>query len=82
MTKTRFTYENIGRVVKIEIAYDRGIIDEGTVCKVYRVGGVWTPSGHRYAFLVWSKKMNKCVWVRCDEVNVAEWSKEKIHEVG
>ena len=81
--RTRFTYETVGKVVRVKVDYNRGVlIEEGQISKVYRVGTMWTPSGQRYTFLVWSKKANKCVWIRCDDVDVLEWSETKIHEVG
>lgn len=73
-------YEQIQRVQKVRVTYSRGVnIAEGTESKVYRVGTRRFPSGEKYIFLVWSKELGRCVWVREDDVLVLALSLAPIH---
>ena len=75
-------YEMVKKVERVVITYARGVkIEESQESKVYRVGTMYTPSGCRYKFLVWSKKANKCVWVRIDDVKIIKMSTVAIHTV-
>lgn len=75
-------YEMVQRVERVVITYARGVkIEENQKSKVYRVGTMYTPSGCKYKFLVWSNKANKCVWVRIDDVKIVKMSTVAIHTV-
>lgn len=73
-------YEQIKRVQRVRVTYRRGIrIEEGQESKVYRVRSGYSPSGSKYEYLVWSKELGKCVWVREDDVLVLAVSLTPIH---
>jgi hypothetical protein len=46
---------------------------------VYRVRIGYYPSGSKYEYLVWSKELGKCVWVREDDVLILAVSLAPIH---
>lgn len=78
----REQYEAVKKVERVVITYARGVkIEENQESKVYRVGTMYAPSGFKYKFLVWSKKANKCVWVRFDDVKIIKMSTVAIHTV-
>ena len=80
MTTTMNRYEQTRRVQRVRVTYARGRrIEEGQESKVYRVRIGYYPSGSKYEYLVWSKKANKCVWVREDDVLVLAVSLAPIH---
>ena len=80
MTITMQRYEQIRRVQKVRITYRRGRrIEEGQESKVYRVRSEYYPSGSKYEYLVWSKELGECVWVREDDVLVLAVSLTPIH---
>ena len=73
-------YEQIRRVQRVRVAYARGRhIEEGQESKVYRVRIGYYPSGSKYEYLVWSKELGKCVWVREDDVLILAVSLAPIH---
>ena len=73
-------YEQIRRVYRIRVIYARDRnIEEGQESKVYRVRIGYYPSGSMYEYLVWSKELDKCVWVREDDVLVLAVSLAPIH---
>ena len=73
-------YEQTRRVYRVRVAYARGRnIEEGQESKVYRVHIGYYPSGSKYEYLVWSKELGKCVWVREDDVLVLATSLAPIH---
>lgn len=75
-------YEMVKKVERVRITYARGVkIEESQESKVYRVGTMYTPSGSKYKFLVWSKKAEKCVWVRIDDVEIIKMADTFIHTV-
>ena len=75
MTVMMQRYEQTRRV-----PYARGRrIEEGQESKVYRVRIGYYPSGSKYEYLVWSKELGKCVWVREDDVLVLAVSLAPIH---
>ena len=73
-------YEQTRRVQRVRVTYARGRrIEEGQESKVYRVRIGYYPSGSKYEYLVWSKKLGKCVWVREDDVLILVASLTPIH---
>jgi hypothetical protein len=75
-------YEQMQRVQRVRVAYRRGrCIAEGTESKVYRVRVEHYPSGSKYEYLVWSRELDQCVWVREDDVLVLAMSLTPIHRV-
>ena len=75
-------YEQVTRVERIRVSYSRGgRITEGQESKVYRVRVGYYPSGSKYEYLVWSKELGKCVWIREDDVVVLSMSIAQIHRV-
>ena len=75
-------YEQMQRVQRIRVAHRRGrCIAEGTESKVYRVRVEYYPSGSKYEYLVWSKELEQCVWVREDDVLVLAISLTPMHKV-
>lgn len=75
-------YEQTQRVQRVRITYRRGrCITEGTESKVYRVKIGYYPSGSKYEYLVWSTEVERCVWVREDDVLVLAMSLTPIHRV-
>ena len=80
MTTMMQKYEQTRRVQIIKITYPRyNRIEEGQESKVYRVRIGYYPSGSQYEYLVWSKKLGKCVWVRDEDVLVLAVSLVPIH---
>ena len=73
-------YEQTRRVYRVRVidTRDRNI-EEGQESKVYRVRIGYYPSGSKYEYLVWSKELGKCVWVREDDVLVLAVSLAPIH---
>ena len=75
-------YEQVIRIEKVKVSYRRGNrIAEDQESKVYRVRVSHYPSGSKYECLVWSKELNKCVWIREDDVVVLSMSITPIHRV-
>lgn len=75
-------YETVKRIERVEITYRRGLrIAEGQKSKVYRVRTNRFPSGSQYELLVWSKELDKCIWVRADDVMILSMSINPIHTV-
>lgn len=73
-------YEQTRRVYRVRVTYARGRdIEEGQESKVYRVRIGYYPSGSKYEYLVWSKKLGKCVWIREDDALVLAVSLAPIH---
>ena len=73
-------YEQTRRVQRVRVTYTRGgRIEEGQESKVYRIRVGYYPSGSKYEYLVWSKKLDKCVWVREDDVLILATSLAPIH---
>lgn len=80
MTVMMQRYEQTRRVQRVRVAYARGRrIEEGQESKVYRVRIGYYPSGSKYEYLVWSKTLGKCVWVREDDVLILAVSLAPIH---
>ena len=80
MTVMMMKYEQTRRVQKVRVIYARGgRIEEGQESKVYRVRVGYYPSGSKNEYLVWSKELGKCVWVREDDVLVLAVSLAPIH---
>ena len=80
MTVMMQRYEQTRRVERVRVTYRRGRrIEEGQESKVYRVRIGHYPSGSKYEYLVWSKELGKCVWVREDDVLVLAVSLVPIH---
>ena len=80
MTVMMHRYEQTRRVQRVRVTYARGRrIKEGQESKVYRVRLGYYPSGSKYEYLVWSKELGKCVWVREDDVLVLAVSLTPIH---
>jgi hypothetical protein len=80
MTIMMQRYEQTRRVQRVKITNRRGRrIEEGQESKVYRVRIGYYPSGSKYEYLVWSKELGKCVWVREDDVLVLAVSLAPIH---
>ena len=80
MTVMMQRYEQTRRVQRVRVTNRRGRrIEEGQESKVYRVRIGYYPSGSKYEYLVWSKELGKCVWVREDDVLVLAVSLEPIH---
>ena len=80
MTAMMQRYEQTRRVqrVRVTCARDRRI-EEGQESKVYRVRIGYYPSGSKYEYLVWSKELGKCVWIREDDVLILAVSLAPIH---
>ena len=73
-------YEQTQRVQRVRVIYRRGrCIAEGIESKVYRVKIGYYPSGSKYEYLVWSKELGKCVWIREDDVLILAVSLAPIH---
>lgn len=73
-------YEQVRRVQRVRITYARGRrIEEGQESKVYKIRIGYYPSGSKYEYLVWSKELGKCVWVREDDVLILAVSLAPIH---
>ena len=82
MTIMMQRYEQTRRVQRVRVTRSRGSrIEEGQESKVYRVRIGYFPSGSKYEFLVWSKELNKCVWVREEDVLVLAVSLTPIHTI-
>lgn len=80
MTVMMQRYEQTRRVQRVRVINRRGrCIEEGQESKVYRVKIGYYPSGSKYEYLVWSKELGKCVWVREDDVLVLAVSLAPIH---
>lgn len=80
MTRMMMNYEQTRRVQRIRVTYARDRhIEEGQESKVYRVRIGYYPSGSKYEYLVWSKELGKCVWVREDDVLILAVSLAPIH---
>ena len=80
MTVMMQRYEQTRRVQRVRVTYARGRrIEEGQESKVYRVRIGYFPSGSKYEYLVWSKELGKCVWVREDDVLILAVSLTPIH---
>ena len=80
MTVMMQRYEQIRRVQRVRVTNRRGRrIEEGQESKVYRVRIGYFPSGSKYEYLVWSKELGKCVWVREDDVLILAVSLTPIH---
>ena len=80
MTVMMQRYEQTRRVQRVRVTRSRGNrIEEGQESKVYRVRIGYYPSGSKYEYLVWSKELGKCVWVREDDVLVLAVSLAPIH---
>ena len=80
MTMMMQRYEQTRRVQRVRVTNRRGRrIEEGQESKVYRVRIGYFPSGSKYEYLVWSKELGKCVWVREDDVLVLAVSLAPIH---
>ena len=80
MTVMMQRYEQTRRVERVRVTNRRGRrIEEGQESKVYRVKIGYYPSGSKYEYLVWSKELGKCVWVREDDVLVLAVSLAPIH---
>lgn len=80
MTVMMQRYEQTRRVQRVRVTNRRGRrIEEGQESKVYRVRIGYFPSGSKYEYLVWSKELGKCVWVREDDVLVLAVSLTPIH---
>lgn len=73
-------YEQTRRIYRIRVTCARGRdIEEGQESKVYRVRIGYYPSGSKYEYLVWSKKLGKCVCIREDDALVLAVSLAPIH---
>lgn len=82
MTVMMQRYEQTRRVQRVRVTNRRGRrIEEGQESKVYRVRIGYFPSGSKYEYLVWSKELGKCVWVREDDVLVLAVSLAPIHTI-
>ena len=80
MTVMMQRYEQTRRVQRVRVTYARGRhIEEGQESKVYRVRIGYFPSGSKYEYLVWSKELGKCVWIREDDVLILAVSLAPIH---
>lgn len=80
MTVMMQRYEQTRRVQRVRVIRSRGSrIEEGQESKVYRVRIGYFPSGSKYEYLVWSKELGKCVWIRDEDVLVLAVSLTPIH---
>jgi hypothetical protein len=80
MTAMMQRYEQTRRVQRVRVTNARSRrIEEGQESKVYRVRIGYYPSGSKYEYLVWSKELGKCVWVREDDVLILAVSLAPIH---
>jgi hypothetical protein len=80
MTVMMQRYEQTRRVQRVRVTNARSRrIEEGQESKVYRVRIGYYPSGSKYEYLVWSKELGKCVWVREDDVLILAVSLAPIH---
>ena len=80
MTTMMKRYEEVRRVERVRIINRRGrCIEEGQESKVYRVKIGYYPSGSKYEYLVWSKELGKCVWVREDDALILAVSILPLH---
>ena len=80
MTRMMQRYEETRRVQRVRVTNARSrCIEEGQESKVYRVRIGYFPSGNKYEYLVWSKELGKCVWVKEDDVLILAVSITPIH---